>query len=184
MYAYCDNDDERVSKEGFDMAPSTSVYHDGIREKVYCSHQETLDISFPASVGTDVPIGLSRSLVSMIHLYSFRSVLVRGCALVNRCVISDHIINKDANGIATQFAYNAISFMLIRILQQFGSVQLVQHEANPDAVPPPGWAESKGSNGKDKVKLRSYLTLFVDVSTSMIMRFAQFSTFHGRAVSG
>jgi hypothetical protein len=73
MYAYCDNDDERVSKEGFDMAPSTSVYHDGIREKVYCSHQETLDISFPASVGTDVPIGLSRSLVSMIHLYSFRS---------------------------------------------------------------------------------------------------------------
>ncbi|PSR74782.1 hypothetical protein PHLCEN_2v9579, partial [Hermanssonia centrifuga] len=61
-----------------------------------------------------------------------------------------------------QFAYNEVSFMLIRLVQQFSSILLVQKEANPEKMPPPGWAESKGSNGKDQVRIRAHLTMFVD----------------------
>lgn len=54
--------------------------------------------------------------------------------------------------------------MLIRLLQQFSTFELVQREANPAKVPPPGWAESRGSNGKDRVRVKSHLTMFIDVS--------------------
>ena len=63
-----------------------------------------------------------------------------------------------------KFAYNEASFMLIRLLQQFSTFELAQHEANPAKVPVPGWAESRLSNGKDRVRIRSHLTMFVDVS--------------------
>ncbi|KAI0089810.1 cytochrome P450 monooxygenase pc-3 [Irpex rosettiformis] len=59
-----------------------------------------------------------------------------------------------------QFAYNEISFMLIRLLQQITSIKLVQ-EANPEAVPPPGWAESRFSNGLDKARIKGHLTMYV-----------------------
>ena len=64
-----------------------------------------------------------------------------------------------------KFAYNEASFMLIRLLQQFSTFELAQHEANPAKVPAPGWAESRLSNGKDRVRIRSHLTMFVDVSS-------------------
>ena len=57
--------------------------------------------------------------------------------------------------------------MLIRLLQQFSKFTLVQHKANPEKLPPPGWAESPLSNGKDKVRIRSHFTMFVDVSQSL-----------------
>lgn len=64
-----------------------------------------------------------------------------------------------------QFAYNEISFMLIRLLQQTTEMKLVQAQANPAAVPPPGWAESRFTNGKDCVFVRSHLTAHVEVSS-------------------
>ncbi|KAI0693638.1 cytochrom P450 [Cytidiella melzeri] len=59
-----------------------------------------------------------------------------------------------------QFAYNEISFMLIRLLQQVVEIRLVQ-EVHPEAVPQPGWAQSKFSNGKDKAVIRGHLTMYV-----------------------
>ncbi|KAJ3476584.1 hypothetical protein NLI96_g11058 [Meripilus lineatus] len=58
-----------------------------------------------------------------------------------------------------QFAYNEASFMLIRLLQQFSSFELVQ-DANPECIPPPGWAKSKGSDGKDKAWIKAHLTIY------------------------
>ncbi|PIL34793.1 hypothetical protein GSI_02580 [Ganoderma sinense ZZ0214-1] len=40
-------------------------------------------------------------------------------------------------GLGQQFAYNEISFMLVRLLQRFAAIKLRQH-AHPAAVPPPG----------------------------------------------
>ncbi|KAI0344275.1 cytochrom P450 [Trametopsis cervina] len=60
-----------------------------------------------------------------------------------------------------QFAYNEISFMLIRLLQQVTDIDLVQ-EVHPEAVPAPGRSESKFSNGKERVIIRSHLTMYVE----------------------
>ncbi|KAF7798790.1 hypothetical protein EIP86_010015 [Pleurotus ostreatoroseus] len=59
-----------------------------------------------------------------------------------------------------EFAYNEASFMLIRLLQQVHGMRLVQHVA-PDAVPPPGWADSLGSDGSDEVIFKHHLTIYV-----------------------
>ena len=56
-----------------------------------------------------------------------------------------------------------MSFMLIRLLQRVSAITLVQ-EAHPASLPPPGWANSKGCNGKDKAWMRSHLTMFIQVS--------------------
>ena len=53
--------------------------------------------------------------------------------------------------------------MLIRLLQRVSRIELKQ-EANPAAVPPPGWADSKGSDGQDKVMFKGHLTMYVQVS--------------------
>lgn len=54
--------------------------------------------------------------------------------------------------------------MLIRLLQQFSTFELAQ-EANPESIPPPGWAKSKGSDGKDQVLIKAHLTMYVKVSS-------------------
>lgn len=53
--------------------------------------------------------------------------------------------------------------MLIRLLQNVSRIHL-RPDANPKAIPPPGWAESLVSDGTDKVLMKSHLTLYVDVS--------------------
>ncbi|PSS06615.1 hypothetical protein PHLCEN_2v3571 [Hermanssonia centrifuga] len=50
--------------------------------------------------------------------------------------------------------------MLIRLLQRVSDIRLVQ-EVNPEAVPPLGFAESKGSDGTDKVFFKNHLTMYV-----------------------
>ncbi|KIP04058.1 hypothetical protein PHLGIDRAFT_129763 [Phlebiopsis gigantea 11061_1 CR5-6] len=59
-----------------------------------------------------------------------------------------------------QFAYNEVSFMLIRLLQQVTAVRLRQ-EVDPANVPPPGYAVSPVTDGTDKVLIKSHLTMFV-----------------------
>lgn len=54
--------------------------------------------------------------------------------------------------------------MIIRLLQQVTDIELVQGKANPDAVPPPGWADAKFTNGKDCVLVKSHLTMYIEVS--------------------
>ncbi|RDX55061.1 cytochrome P450 [Lentinus brumalis] len=58
-----------------------------------------------------------------------------------------------------QFAYNETSFMLVRLLQQFTSIEFTP-EVAPESVVPPGYADSPGSDGTDRVWMGSHLTLF------------------------
>ncbi len=50
--------------------------------------------------------------------------------------------------------------MLIRLLQRVAHIELCQ-EAEPLAVPPPGWGVSKGSDGSDRVIFKGHLTMYV-----------------------
>ncbi|GBE87187.1 cytochrom P450 [Sparassis latifolia] len=59
-----------------------------------------------------------------------------------------------------QFAYNEVSFMLVRLLQQFVGVKLAL-EASPGSLPPPGFVDSRGSNGEDEVLFTTHLTMYV-----------------------
>ncbi|KAG6898455.1 hypothetical protein C0993_006789 [Termitomyces sp. T159_Od127] len=63
-----------------------------------------------------------------------------------------------------QFAYNEISFMLIRFMQQFTSVSLDEAASPPQAKPPAHWAEGVGRKAIEKVYLKSHLTMYARVS--------------------
>ncbi|KAH9892521.1 cytochrome P450 monooxygenase pc-2 [Cubamyces lactineus] len=58
-----------------------------------------------------------------------------------------------------QFAYNEASFMLVRLLQQFSAITFVP-EVAPESVPPPGYADSPGSDGSDRVWIGTHLTMY------------------------
>ncbi|KAI0328645.1 cytochrome P450 [Cubamyces sp. BRFM 1775] len=58
-----------------------------------------------------------------------------------------------------QFAYNEASFMLVRLLQQFSAISFVP-EVAPESVPPPGYADSPGSDGSDRVWIGTHLTMY------------------------
>ncbi|KAF7969359.1 hypothetical protein HWV62_27478 [Athelia sp. TMB] len=59
-----------------------------------------------------------------------------------------------------QFAYNEISFVLIRLLQSFASVTLNSAAQPPDTVPPAAWAGAAGRKGVERVWPQSHLTIF------------------------
>ncbi|KAI0823758.1 cytochrome P450 [Trametes gibbosa] len=58
-----------------------------------------------------------------------------------------------------QFAYNEASFMLVRLLQQISGIEFVP-EVAPESVVPPGYADSPGSDGSDRVWMSSHLTAY------------------------
>jgi len=59
-----------------------------------------------------------------------------------------------------QFAYNEISFMIIRLLQAFEDI-VWDPEASPESLPPPEWAKSHDLRKReDKLWLRSHLTVY------------------------
>lgn len=60
-----------------------------------------------------------------------------------------------------QFAYNETSFFLIRLLQQFSSITLVAEAQLPEARPPKEWACGPGRKGREKVRIKNYLTMSV-----------------------
>jgi hypothetical protein len=87
-----------------------------------------------------------------------------------RICLGQQVCSRNINAASTiganeylQFAYNETSFMLIRLLQQVTEIKLVQ-EVHPEALPPPGWAESRFSDGKDKARIIGNLTMTVTVS--------------------
>ena len=61
-----------------------------------------------------------------------------------------------------QFAYNEVSFMLVRLLQQISGIELAP-EVAPESVPPPGFADTPGSDGSDRVWMGVHLTMFAKV---------------------
>ncbi|KAK7024807.1 cytochrome P450 [Favolaschia claudopus] len=59
-----------------------------------------------------------------------------------------------------QFAYNEMSFMLIRLLQSFESFSIDEDAFMPDARPPKEWASAPGRKGIDKFRPRFHLTMY------------------------
>ncbi|KAI0358372.1 cytochrome P450 [Trametes cingulata] len=71
-----------------------------------------------------------------------------------------------------QFAYNEASFMLIRLLQQVTAIQFVP-EVAPESVIPPGYTDSPGSDGTDRVWMGSHLTMYAKGGLWVKMTVAQ-----------
>ncbi|EKM60409.1 uncharacterized protein PHACADRAFT_83524 [Phanerochaete carnosa HHB-10118-sp] len=69
-----------------------------------------------------------------------------------------------------QFAYNEVSFMLIRLLQHVSNIEL-RLDASPKSAAPPGWGVSPISDGQDKVIFKSHLTMYVVGGLWVTMRF-------------
>lgn len=69
-----------------------------------------------------------------------------------------------------QFAYNEVSFMLIRLLQAFDGVELAQDEQPLDSRPPAEWARAAVGDRKrvEKVWLKSHFTLYAQVRFSYL----------------
>ncbi|KAG6915766.1 hypothetical protein DXG01_009971 [Tephrocybe rancida] len=59
-----------------------------------------------------------------------------------------------------QFAYNEMSFMLIRFMQQFTGVTLDEAASPPDAKPPAHWAQGVGRKTIEKFYPKSHLTMY------------------------
>jgi len=59
-----------------------------------------------------------------------------------------------------QFAYNEMSFILIRLLQNFSSFSLDSDAFPPDARPPPEWALLEGRKAVDRFRPKMHLTMY------------------------
>ncbi|KAJ7603778.1 cytochrome P450 monooxygenase [Mycena polygramma] len=60
-----------------------------------------------------------------------------------------------------QFAYQEISFFIIRILQSFESIDLASDAQPPESLPPASWANGLGRKRFEKIRPKSDLTMFV-----------------------
>ncbi|KAJ7857738.1 cytochrome P450 [Mycena olivaceomarginata] len=61
-----------------------------------------------------------------------------------------------------QFAYNEMSFVIIRLLQSFSSVSLDLGAFPPAARPPPEWAMMEGRKAADKFRPKMHLTMYAE----------------------
>jgi hypothetical protein len=62
-----------------------------------------------------------------------------------------------------QFAYNEMSFMIIRFLQQFSSISLETDAYPSEARPPAAWKEGVGRKTIEKVWPKIHLTMYAYV---------------------
>ncbi|KAI9572479.1 cytochrome P450 [Boletus coccyginus] len=60
-----------------------------------------------------------------------------------------------------QFAYNEVSFFLVRLFQAFSSVSFAE---DVQTLAPTEWAKAPGRKGVEKAIIRSHLTMYVHVS--------------------
>ncbi|KAF8547417.1 cytochrome P450 [Imleria badia] len=59
-----------------------------------------------------------------------------------------------------QFAYSEMSFMLIRLLQQFDTIRLAPDAHAPNTLPPPTWATSTCRKATEKIFPKLHLTMY------------------------
>ena len=95
----------------------------------------------------------------------------RASASVNRYVGASRVVQSATDASpplpCSQFAYNEISFMLVRLLQRFSSIKLRQ-DAHPESVAPPGVERSPYAvDGCERVWMRSHLTAYAKVSLGL-----------------
>lgn len=62
-----------------------------------------------------------------------------------------------------QFAYNEMSFMLIRVLQSFTSITLSPESQEPSTRPPANWVNGKGRQTIEQFHPRNHLTMYAKV---------------------
>ncbi|KAF7967691.1 hypothetical protein HWV62_33339 [Athelia sp. TMB] len=62
-----------------------------------------------------------------------------------------------------QFAYNEMSFVLVRLLQAFSAISLAGDAQPADSVPPPAWAHAKGRKAVERFWPQSHLTMYAKV---------------------
>ena len=62
-----------------------------------------------------------------------------------------------------QFAYNEMSFMIIRLLQSFSSIVLDPESAPPGSLPPPEWKRLHGRKAIEQVMPKVHLTMHAGV---------------------
>lgn len=60
-----------------------------------------------------------------------------------------------------QFAYNEMSFFLVRLLQRFSGFSLAEDAQPADSRPPAEWSKCNGSKGTDKIWPVFSLTLHI-----------------------
>ncbi|KAJ3994481.1 cytochrome P450 [Lentinula boryana] len=60
-----------------------------------------------------------------------------------------------------QFAYNESSFFLVRLLQNFSSIELSGESQPPSSRPPVSWKAEGGIKATEKIRLKTHLTLYV-----------------------
>ncbi|KAJ4467864.1 cytochrome P450 [Lentinula aciculospora] len=63
--------------------------------------------------------------------------------------------------IGQQFAYNESSFFLVRLLQNFSSIEISEESQPPDSRPSASWKKEGGIKATEKVKLKTHLTMYV-----------------------
>ncbi|KAH8106029.1 cytochrom P450 [Cristinia sonorae] len=63
-----------------------------------------------------------------------------------------------------QFAYNEMSFFLVKLLQNVSDMSLQLDCQDPKTLPPKDWANFPGRKGVEKVLPKSHLTAYVEVS--------------------
>ncbi|KAH9476510.1 Cytochrome P450 monooxygenase 75 [Psilocybe cubensis] len=61
-----------------------------------------------------------------------------------------------------QFAYNEMSFIIVRLLQNFSSVELDPDSAPADAHPPKEWAQASGRKSIEKLFPKMHLTMYTN----------------------
>ncbi|KIM42776.1 hypothetical protein M413DRAFT_444437 [Hebeloma cylindrosporum] len=60
-----------------------------------------------------------------------------------------------------QLAYHETSFFLIRLLQQFSSISHIYDAQPPESRPPAEWMGAEGTKGRDKIRIKTYMTMSV-----------------------
>ncbi|KAF9530383.1 cytochrome P450 [Crepidotus variabilis] len=60
------------------------------------------------------------------------------------------------------FAYNEASFFLVRLLQNFSGISLALDAQPPETCAPALWAGSAGRKGKEKLRPRAHLTMYLE----------------------
>ncbi|TFK68747.1 cytochrome P450 [Pluteus cervinus] len=59
-----------------------------------------------------------------------------------------------------QFAYNEMSIVLIRLLQNFSSFSLELDAFPPGTLPPPHWAKEEGRKAIERIRPKAHLTMY------------------------
>ncbi|KAJ8072723.1 Protein kinase alk2 [Marasmius tenuissimus] len=60
-----------------------------------------------------------------------------------------------------QFAYHEASFFLVRLLQNFPTIALSEEAQPPEGRPPAQWKEGGGIKAREKVQLKTHLTMYI-----------------------